>query len=765
MNIKSIGFFPSEIYSQHLSIINGIKFTPREIDVIACVLHGKNDKAIAQLLTTPGKPHLSFKTIRAHLDNITRKIESGMRQNLIKFIEESGKFQIMHEYYSSLLLSLEFKKILYNFSSLIHKERFSFLIIASTINEGHIFAKNLLTHLNLVGAKATLEIQEGFINTIKVLQSISSIKHVIFILPSDIKEEEHYLVNIEKLSNDKDINFQFKDIIFLGSSRREHYISNKKNLRYINIEYEKSYYLLFLNILQKLLPQNDLLPDAILKFRNKLNNVQKIDNIQLYNEDAAPQNRESNFFVRYLKIIYISIFIILSFFVCYSFVPQSNILSNIATKSDLVLPSDSLLLKRSSVLKEIKESIEGKQAVQTVALVGVEGSGKTTIARLYGDQAKADIIWEFNAETQESFKNSFENLATNLVLDEKDKKTLNEIQEISDSADREDKIIDFVKKRLKLANKWFFIYDNVEDLSSIEKYFPQDANTWGKGKIIITTRNSNTKDNNYVSHNIYLGKLNDKEKYELFTKILSSKEANILQSNSEQGIQRFLELIPPFPLDISLVANYIKATKLPLNLYQEKLTQDTRKFDLMQDYLLKDLKEEGDYLKTRYNIITISLYDIIKTHPDFESLLLLITMLDSKDIPRDILDKYKNSALVDSFIHYLKKYFLIASETRSTLGPGIAIHKTIQNISLSYLIESSTVPISEMLQSIAYSFDNYIDKSLEKDPATLKLLLSNSIVFLNHSNLFKAPTNALLHGTIGKLYFALGEVNSTKIQE
>ena len=57
----------------------------------------------------------------------------------------------------------------------------------------------------------------------------------------------------------------------------------------------------------------------------------------------------------------------------------------------------------------------------------------------------------------------------------------------------------------------------------------------------------------------------------------------------------------------------------------------------MQDYLLKDFKEAGDYLKTRYNIITISLHDIIKTHPDFESLLLLITMLDSKDIPRDIL--------------------------------------------------------------------------------------------------------------------------------
>ena len=36
--------FPENMYEEHFKIINNIKFTPREIDVISCLMNGKNPK-------------------------------------------------------------------------------------------------------------------------------------------------------------------------------------------------------------------------------------------------------------------------------------------------------------------------------------------------------------------------------------------------------------------------------------------------------------------------------------------------------------------------------------------------------------------------------------------------------------------------------------------------------------------------------------------------------------------------------------------------
>ncbi|MDD9335734.1 MAG: LuxR C-terminal-related transcriptional regulator [Rickettsiaceae bacterium] len=85
---------PQEIYEKHLMIINGIRFTPREIDIIACIMHGKNAKGIANFLSTKDKS-LETKTIESHILNIKRKIAANSREGIISFIEKSDKLSFL----------------------------------------------------------------------------------------------------------------------------------------------------------------------------------------------------------------------------------------------------------------------------------------------------------------------------------------------------------------------------------------------------------------------------------------------------------------------------------------------------------------------------------------------------------------------------------------------------------------------------------------------------------------------------------------------
>ena len=59
--------------------VNGIVITPREADVIACLLGGKNTKAMARLLA------ISPKMIETHTRAIMHKFNCNSRQGVIKF--------------------------------------------------------------------------------------------------------------------------------------------------------------------------------------------------------------------------------------------------------------------------------------------------------------------------------------------------------------------------------------------------------------------------------------------------------------------------------------------------------------------------------------------------------------------------------------------------------------------------------------------------------------------------------------------------------
>lgn len=424
-------------------------------------------------------------------------------------------------------------------------------------------------------------------------------------------------------------------------------------------------------------------------------------------------------------------------------------------RSDLVVPTESTLLQRDDLLTQIENKFtEHPGEIRTLALTGIGGSGKTTIARQYAQQQNENVIWEINAETPVSLKRSVEQLAQTLAKNATDQKRLRQIQKIKNPVVREEKVIQFVKGHLKLNSDWLLIYDNVEEFSDIEKYFPQDNGTWGKGKIILTTRNNTIQNNKSINVALQIGSLNSTQKYNLFRKVMSNGNDQPLTLSEKEETIEFLDKLPSFPLDISIAAYYLKATHTAYSQYLENLVQNDKDFIDLQMSLLKGA---GDYIKTRYGIVTLSIQHLMSVNKDFADLLLFISLLDSQEIPRDLLDKYKDSNLIDSFIYHLKKCsLLINNPTQSSPQDAVlSIHRSTQIIMLDYLSKKLDPERNrQIIPSIAGGLESYMNEIIAKeDFSKMKSLIPHLRALLSHKDLLPDNSRAAIEVKLGCVYY------------
>ena len=86
--------------------IKGITFTEREADIIACIMHLKGAKKIAQILA------VSPRTIEGHIQNILHKIGASSTENIKEEIEESSEIHFIKKRYIQIQIkSLFFEKL------------------------------------------------------------------------------------------------------------------------------------------------------------------------------------------------------------------------------------------------------------------------------------------------------------------------------------------------------------------------------------------------------------------------------------------------------------------------------------------------------------------------------------------------------------------------------------------------------------------------------------------------------------------------------
>jgi len=758
-------YIPFNLCDEQLTTLNGIKFTPREMDIIASIIHMRGASKIASLLS------ISTRTVEAHTANIMRKIDANSREGIIDFIERAGHPPWIHKHYRNLLTQTELRKLLREISKFTHNKALACSIIyESEQGEVEQLLLALKEYLNSCGIKTTLyEINhEKFAGYSLLHEQYPPMAHIIYRIPKRFAEQFHIdqTQNYSKTSRlVKKVLPNFSSLTFLFPNENPTDISQDLiDLGFVGFERQQDYCSLFLIVLRRILPNTNL-DKIISEFVKNLESLSDIsENVLLPTEPSSKKIERKEAILENRKIWIVTMSAVTAIFIGLGLatLKQYKIRSNnqtdvkpvLSIRSDLVVPTENTFLNRPNVIMKLEESLKGNDGIQAVALVGIGGAGKTTIARKFARTQNVNVVWEINASTRESVRNSFEDLAYALCKSEKDKENLVGLQKIKNKIERDGKILVFVKEKLKHISNWFLIYDNLGKFTDIQKYFPCDSTVWGRGKVILITSDSNTKNNSFIHNFIQIGELSPQEKLNLFTKIMTNKDTTPFTPLQKEQANNFLNDIPPFPLDVSIAAYYLKSTHTPCVKYLERLKENSKDFETIQANVVK---EASNYTKTRYRIIALSLEQLINTHKDFGDLLLLMSLLNSQNIPKALLSNYKDDAVVDNFIYHLKKYSLITKESFSNLIPAISIHRNTLEISLGYLVKTLALSNnSPLLRSISMTLEDYIVDAIDKeDFSRMKLLIAHCETFLNHERLITGTLKSSIEGALGCIYYYL----------
>ena len=619
-------------------------FTPKEINIISCILNGGSAKTIAKLLG--GSRH----TINTHMKNIREGI-GGSRAQIIKTIQSLDNYRQIQERYIDLLLFSEFQGML------------------KKIEESKISPEYkcvIHTDLKTVDKYILLKYLES--SGLEVNKSRDLTEY-----PEDefhiICCSENSKINLDNLNTDNIViseNHSNNTIDLKGKC-----IETKEN----GAQY-KCY-------------------SSLLGCFSKIYSSEKVDGIidefkEYYNklkEEQFSINTKQNCIKNYIEITdkrktkyIIAVFVALITFLLFAAYVSKNcnlpIVSNIRS-----VANDKFLLRRGGLLLKMDDTLKKQEGVKYVVLTGQGGIGKTTLAKDYLSNNSSKTKYEINAETESSTMNAFFDLAIELAKKSKDlRDELSYIQAVQNQEIKKNKIISFVFSQLKEREDWILLFDNIDDFKMIQKFLPCDSALCGVGKVIITTRDTNCENMSFFPNGSILNMeyLEENEKSELFYKIYKEKTESSKEQKEE--ISNFLKNIPSMPLDISTAAYYLKNTVTSFEEYLKIIESSSDTAEQMQSKFLEE-GTGGVYDKTRYKIISTTFNKLIEMNVNFKELLLFVCLLDSQNIPRRYLDQCKDPMIVSDFLHNLRKFSFVESD-RGTFS----IHRSIQKIGLKYIL-------------------------------------------------------------------------------
>lgn len=758
-----------------MKAIDNIQFTHREIDIIACLLSGRGTKAISTLLS------IAPRTVETHIRNIMRKMGCNSQDGIREFIEKSGSFNLIKTHYKDLLIELICQERLADISKLAAEEVRTFKLISNLLNSDQTPSTfRLAQHLKRVGIIFEYE-------DIKIYNKIDILKHniesgdkkLLYLVSQELIDQPQSslskLYPLFTLATNQPV---FVIFLFFEKPSNAEVLTEVCKFPFVDFSMKENYYFSLFELLTKLLPRQCL--DKIrTEFQKQYESIHgNLESAQT-NKHTYPhlvstrKNILPSALMRIMKnqkVMMAGIFTVCISMLGARFLFQDSFVGKVIInqdkdqpfppiRSDLPIPSDKTLLKRGMLLNEIERAFKKSSDIPVIALVGIGGAGKTIIARQYAQHQKSNIIWELNAESFESLIDSFEHLAHALSQTDLERTKFERLQEARNPKERIENIISFIKEKLKIHKNWLLIFDNVENFADIQKYFPSDPAVWGTGQVIVTTRDANIQNNDHIDITIQVGELNESEKLSLFLSVLYNEALQTMTPYQQIEIVEFLKHLPPFPLDISIAAYYLKSTDISFERYLEYLQKNREDFMTAQETVLKDVSE---YTKNRYSIISLSLQKIMGIHKDFGDLLLFISLLESQKIPRNLLNNYKSDIVVDSFIYNLNKYSLITREThKSPLceSSNFSIHHNTRNDMFMYFIKLlKPNQYRSQLKIIASFIDKYMtDLAKHDDILNMRQLISHVEALLKHKELLEDSIIGDLANNLALLYVYLGD--------
>ncbi len=521
-----------------------------------------------------------------------------------------------------------------------------------------------------------------------------------------------------------------------------HCFSRKKGAINIRIQTGNSYYMIFFHVLLQLVP-DPFIEKILAEFNLRFSNCDKdtSSNVIPIQKVILPNYRIN--IILWLFMVGIASLLIFSLFKFDCFIQKPAVCSTL----DLI--TETKILKRQKILEKIHDAFrKNKSDIKIVTLVGISGIGKTTIAHQYAMTQHFPVVWEIQADNQTSILESFANLAYALSETREEKTELNYIKQEENQRKYESKLMFFIKRKLKQYKNWFLIFDNVDSLGTIYTFLPTSKATWGQGRVLITTKNNRIANHEFIQEEyvIEIPELKTSEMLELFLKIQGQTINNL------NSTKIFLEKIPPFPLDVFTAAYYIKNTNSSYEEYLNLLDTNQANASYFQ---------EIDYNgKIRYQIVANTVDQILKKHKEFLPLLLLVSLLNHRDISLDFLKKYHDAKTVNIFVQQMCHSSLLSSHTdKISEKTTLAIHQSVQQVILQYLIGQFGIKKQEAyIDQLVGSFCDYVNHNIFalNNSKEIPFFLMHLLSIYKHK-IIPESCKWKLNLLIGKIYFLVGD--------
>jgi tetratricopeptide (TPR) repeat protein len=321
-----------------------------------------------------------------------------------------------------------------------------------------------------------------------------------------------------------------------------------------------------------------------------------------------------------------------------------------------------------------RDSEDAGDQLRSFAICGLGGMGKTELAAEYAysrkDQFEA-IFW-LGADDAKILASNFAQIAQRLGLED----------DQSDFAASRDIAMGWLSLPLKKVAEpdtpenvadWLVIFDNVDNLDVLSDYWPK----FGRGSVLVTSRDPFAKHNLYVEEGINLRPLSSSES-EAMMQRLTHVKADTTNRNALSAIAGKLD---GFPLAINQMSGVFRQLRLSytdfLKYYNEEGIEGL--FDKQTE------RETADNAHTIRSLATVWALD--RLSKGTRALLQVICLLDPDEIPEELLINKSASAKLDGYPTSRGDYYKARSElVASSLINQDAEHK---NISLHRLIQET----------------------------------------------------------------------------
>jgi|GEM_PF-1125219 len=625
MNVSD-GLF--KLAYENLKLIGGKSFTPREIDVVACVLSGKGEKAVASILS------ISPRGVESHTRNIRQKIGCIGRDGIIEFVEKHHRVDDFRRLYKALLEKSNFIKILKKIRNISSKKNTSCKLFYEKGNVGDAaFAKQIKEQLKVVGIEASLARGDY----------ISETETAIF-----VGESEKFLQLQKKVkTQDRCIS------IYTQTSPKG--VSSDRCIFFKNKGHD---YLAFFSLLEKIMPDislEEFTQEFNLFYKQDDEFIKKDGDDKRVELDTLRIGDKKKLFGRISAIVAIAV--LLGAVFLFFDVGNKKItgLKNEVAKEKKALTWNSPFLpghyiKREQQIKAIWEKFKNPLN-KMVGIFGLGGVGKTFLAIDYFHDPKRPYDFKawFHAESPSLIKASYIELGEKYNL-------------FSPRMSDELKINE-VKQWIENRGKVLLVYDNAPNMESIEKFIPQNV------QVIITSRNYK------VPNSVKIDVMSKEEALQLLIKNVPQYLKK--EKNFKEDAEKLVEILNYIPLAISQAAGYITENIMPLSKYL-RLYATERDNLLSSDIMPLGTKHEPIYVTWDLSL------DAIKKEPEgkkITELLNFISFCYNKDIPKPLLiyllfNKVDNKTEVkfNKLIGVLRQYSLVNIQ-----GETLTIHQLVSH--------------------------------------------------------------------------------------